>query len=309
MRFLIGIPLFAFLFCNLYLQPFCDAQEKTEGLSRQAPPFEVHADTLWAESLETFQGLLNTDLKAARAELQNVAKELFGEHTLIDEWVPLFFRISKDGTKEISDVKRLAELEMRMLAAIAMETKAFEKYAPFMQHLQEAYQKYEDWENAADKVKFLKPHGTKTDKVHGGDEAENVEDSSDIQVTDFKAFYEKNPEAARKQLIAIISREYNEDPRVEKLVDAFLKIGTQEHVSYPDMIEFTELHLQLMKATNAEKYKESIQVSEKSLKQFKHIANLLEKQGSLETDKVKVSLDFSILLPRKKEEKTEEPVE
>lgn len=76
------------------------------------------SSTLWAENFQRFQKHLTTNTDDARTELENVAKNLFLGHLLTEEWVPLYFRISRDGTEHLSDVQRVSELEIRMLTAI-----------------------------------------------------------------------------------------------------------------------------------------------------------------------------------------------
>ena len=303
MRVFREISLCVFFFCNLYMPGFGDTHETLAKVPTRVvyAPLAVPSDTLWTENLETFQKLLQADLNAARTELQKVAEDLFGEHTLREEWVVLFFRISKEGTEEISDAQRVMELEMRMLTDIALETQAFDKYAPFLQHLQKTYQTYEDREDDLRKQHHdqTPTDETQTDPTGAGNATtENGDTSPYIQENDFKAFYARDPDAARKQLIKHVAKQYNNNPLAESFVDALLKVATQEMATYPDMIAFTTLHLQLMKQTDAETYKEQIQATENTLKQFKSLEKLLKKQGSLETEKVKVSLDFELFLPR-----------
>lgn len=91
-------------------------------------------DASWDAALETFYKLIKTDPEAARLELQGVAKALFDEHPLTEEWVELFYKVfyqislketEQKGTKPpwklISDLKRLYELGLEMLTDMDTE--------------------------------------------------------------------------------------------------------------------------------------------------------------------------------------------
>lgn len=128
------------------------------GICEKAPEPKPHLYTpeflvssaIWAEDLKTFQKHLKTRPEAARAELQNVAKKLFHGHVLIEEWVPLFYRLNREGTEHLTDIQRVSELEIRMLTArdaekhglqiqqhqhAMEELKAAADYAAFFQEL------------------------------------------------------------------------------------------------------------------------------------------------------------------------------
>ena len=74
--------------------------------------------------LAEFNALKKNDIASARTELLEIAKIRFGTHILADEWIPLYFRLSREGKGRISDIKRFAELEMRMLTDIDAEKNA-----------------------------------------------------------------------------------------------------------------------------------------------------------------------------------------
>lgn len=74
--------------------------------------------------LVQFNALKEKAPAAARTELLEIAKIRFGTHILADEWIPLYFRLSREGKGRISDIKRFAELEMRMLTDIDAEKHA-----------------------------------------------------------------------------------------------------------------------------------------------------------------------------------------
>ena len=74
--------------------------------------------------LAQFNLLKEKDTSAARSKLLEIAKIRFGSHSLADEWIPLYFRLTRDGKGRISDIKRFAELEIRMLTDIDAEKHA-----------------------------------------------------------------------------------------------------------------------------------------------------------------------------------------
>ena len=48
---------------------------------------------------------------AARSEILTIAKHLFGDHPLVDEWVLLCFQLRRDGKGSFLELKRFAELQ------------------------------------------------------------------------------------------------------------------------------------------------------------------------------------------------------
>ena len=288
-----------------------------EDTSETAPPqLSLVSDTLWAEQLTTFQKLLKTDAKAARAELQHVANTLFGGHRLAEEWVPLYFRISQNGTEHPSDVKRVSELEIRMLTGIN-----FKKYSVQIHRHQEVFQRCADMEEGfhhhshapkaklcagcmrfilgfhhhshAPKAKLEKPIST------SGNEEKRAIMLKHIAA--FEALRDTDTEAARAELVSLFSLQYGEHPFVEKIADTVLALSRKKRATYPQVIELTELQLQLMKDTDAEAHIEAIQAAERSLKRLKNISNLLRKQGSLETETIRFHFSLEAFLPPEKE--------
>lgn len=65
--------------------------DETETTSESHGPYM--GDASWDAALETFYELLKTDPKAARVELENVAKTLFDGHSRTEEWVELFYQV------------------------------------------------------------------------------------------------------------------------------------------------------------------------------------------------------------------------
>ncbi len=290
MRFGI-MSLLCLVLCTLGTFSFGELEDTSETAS---PQLSLVSDTLWAEQLTTFQKLLKTDAKAARAELQQVANTLFGGHRLAEEWVPLYFRISQNGTEHPSDVKRVYELEIRMLTALD-----FKKYSDQIHRRQEAFQRFADMKEGfhhhshAPKANLEKPIST------SGNEEKRAIMLQHIAA--FEALRDTDTEAARAELVSLFSLQYGEHPFVEKIADTVLALSRKKRATYPQVIELTELQLQLMKDTDAEAHIEAIQAAERSLKRLKNISNLLRRQGSLETETVQFTLDIKTFLPPEKE--------
>ncbi len=138
MRYIV-ICLLCLTFCSIEVLSISDSDKSTEPSHSNPTYSQLYRidDTLWGEHLETFKKHLPTDPSAARTELQNVAKKLFGEHTLTEEWVPLYFRLSQEDTEHLSDLKRVSELEIRMLTDINAQT-----YAKRIHHHREMLEHY-----------------------------------------------------------------------------------------------------------------------------------------------------------------------
>ena len=103
------------------------------GISEKAPetemepkppqftPEDLVSHAIWTKHLKTFQKRLKTRPEVARTELQKVGEKLFNGHPLVEEWVPLFYRLSREGTEHLTDIQRVSELEIRMLTALDAE--------------------------------------------------------------------------------------------------------------------------------------------------------------------------------------------
>ena len=105
---------------------FCLLGIKSSAISETTPtlnehrysPEELISSRIWAKQLQTFQKRLKTDPDTASTELKKVAQKLFNGHLLTEEWVPLYLRLSRDGTEHFTDIQRVSELEIRMLTTI-----------------------------------------------------------------------------------------------------------------------------------------------------------------------------------------------
>jgi hypothetical protein len=134
-------------------------QGKTVSIPLRTPE-ELAGETYGWDSealayLVKFESLLKeTNPVAARAELSEIAKIRFGPHALADEWIPLYFRLSREGKGLISDVKRISELEIRMFTDVSAKKHA----EPIQQH-RKALEQYDEL------VKTLKAQGENPEVV------------------------------------------------------------------------------------------------------------------------------------------------
>lgn len=253
------------------------------------PPIKPVSSVLWQTSLVTFEKHLKTDPVAARAELQNVSATLFNGHLLTEEWVPLYFRIRHKGTEHYTDLIRLTELEIRMLTDIAMETEDFQKYSPFINRLQKAYQEYEEAAGKARQGVGGHSHDppAETGNVSEGTGSPSESDTNDSDI-----------ETLRVKALERFKAEFNDHPDTEKMVDITIALGKKKEVTYPEMIELTALQIQIMKDVDPEKFKTEIRNIELSLRQLESVRDLLQKQGSLETTTLTFTFDIQEHLSR-----------
>ena len=294
MRFRI-MNLLCLALCTLGSFSFGELDDTSETAPLQ---LSLVSDTLWAEQLTTFHMLLETDAQGhfemtARAELQQVANTLFGGHRLAEEWVPLYFRISQNGTEHPSDVKRVSELEIRMLTALD-----FKKYSDQIHRHQEAFQRFADMEKSFQSHSHApNPHSEKPVPTSRSEALRLARKHAAA----FEKLRDTDAEAARAELVSLFALQFGEHPLVEKLVDTVLALAPKKRATYPQVIELTELQLQLMKEMDAQRHAERIQTTERSLEKLKNISNLLRKQGSLETETIRFNFSIEAFLPPEKE--------
>ena len=134
-------------------------------------PVELISSRIWAKQLQTFQKRLETKPDTAGTELKKVAQKLFNGHPLAEEWVPLYLRLSRDGTDYLTDIQRVSELEIRMLTAINAD-----KHALQIQQHQAAIKEHE---TAATYTRFfdkLSPEAKNALKNTVEKEAEKLDD-------------------------------------------------------------------------------------------------------------------------------------
>ena len=89
--------------------------------------------------LARFESLKVKDPDAARIALSEIVKIRFGAHDLADEWIALYFRLSRAGKGQISDLKRLVELEIRILTDVGAE-----KHAEQIDRHRQALKRYDE---------------------------------------------------------------------------------------------------------------------------------------------------------------------
>ena len=86
-----------------------------------------------------FNSLKKTNPEAARAKLSEIAKIRFGTHDLVNEWIALYFRLSREEKGLISDVKRVSELEIRMFTDASAK-----KYVEPIEHHRKSLKQYDE---------------------------------------------------------------------------------------------------------------------------------------------------------------------
>ena len=258
----IVICLLCLTFCSIEVPSSGDSGKSTEishPNSAHSQPYRID-DTLWAEHLDTFKKRLPTDPSAARTELQNIAKKLFGGHTLTEEWVPLYFRLSREGTEHLSDLKRVSELEIRMLTDINAQT-----YAKEIQHHRETLEHYDEL------AKTEKVSDTKTGYEY------------------YKAFHEllpTDPEAARTELTAFSALAFHGHPLTKEWEELFFRLSREKEATVPEMLRLFELKKQMLEDHSPEKHAKEIESLETTIKDLKSVSKLLKLQGTLDTQKM-----------------------
>ena len=238
----------------------------------------------WTAELKTFHQLLKTDADAARTELQRVAPTLFDGHTLVEEWIPLYFRVLRDGTEHPSDIQRIHELEIRMLTAIDAD-----KHAVPIQYHREALKHAETLTSAGDDP-LRAPKSTDSDGKAGTSERGTSPAASETTAHQhYVNFHERLPhdvDAARTELDAFATLAFHGHPRTEEWKALFFRFSLQKEVTILEMIQYCELQTQMLKDINPEKHAKEIANFESVLKQMKFTAKIFEQQGILETEKV-----------------------
>ena len=114
------------VFCLLSIKSLAISDTTSTLNERRYPPETLISSKIWAKQLQTFQKRLKTNPDTAGTELKEVAQKLFNGHLLIEEWVPLYLRLSRDGTDYLTDIQRVSELEIRMLTVIDVKKHALQ---------------------------------------------------------------------------------------------------------------------------------------------------------------------------------------
>ena len=280
----IVICLLCLTFCSIEVPSSGDSGKSTEishPNSAHSQPYRID-DTLWAEHLDTFKKRLPTDPSAARTELQNIAKKLFGGHTLTEEWVPLYFRLSREGTEHLSDLKRVSELEIRMLTDINVQT-----YAKQIQHHREILERYDELaKNFEDTSPTPETHEQDEQKVPS-----KTEKSSDTKTghEHYKAFQEllpTDPEAALAELTAFSALAFHGHPLTKEWEELYFRLSREKEGTMPEITRLFELKKQMLEDHSPEKHAKEIESLEASIKDLKSVGKLLKLQGNLDTQKM-----------------------
>ncbi len=224
----------------------------------------------WQTELQAFQKLLKTDASAARAELHAFAERIFGDHALVEEWVPLYFRIRKDGTTHLSDLKRVSELEIRMLERIDPE-----KYAEQIQHHQKKIKRSsvsrqkgnESAPTGALKGQWSSP--TLTAFESGGEFFINF---VNLLTTDLKA--------ARAELNKYASQRYGDHPHKAEWTELVFRNFRDKKSKILDLMRLYELEKQMLTDIDPEKHADGIKNLERIIKIHERLQRNFERQGT-----------------------------
>lgn len=219
-------------------------------------------DTLAStEHFVTFHKLLETDSKAARAELQTVAKKLFVGHILAEEWVLLYFRIRNEGTKHLSDIKRVYELEIRMLTDIDAE-----KHANQIRLNQEALKHYKDLHKMIGDQLFK--------------ESINTIKAWDVVNKTFFELLPDNSEAARAVLDIFAILVFDNHDLTEEWKELYFRLCYAKEATFSEAIRVFELKKQMLTDIDAVKFSNEIKNLANVIKQSKSVQKILERQGN-----------------------------
>lgn len=104
--------------------------------------------------LLAFRSLEKIDPDATYTEIVTIAKDRFGEHPHADKWTELCFLLRRDEKGTISELRRFAELEIRMLTDLNVEN-----------HTEQIQQHRQTLKKHDQLIKTLKSQGKNPDTV------------------------------------------------------------------------------------------------------------------------------------------------
>ena len=239
-------------------------------------------DSPWGGRFKTFQELIETDPNSARVELQTIAKELYKDHPLAEEWISLYFRINSSEEHSVSDFVRVHELEIRMLIDIDSEkyTKQIQTHQKALKNLEGLVQR--EYDELLEKTSSTKQKHISAAEMESAEEKRNAE----MAYEHYEAFHELLPtnlEAARAELDAFASLAFHGHPLTEEWRELFFRLTQKQKGTIPEHIRFFELQKQIFIDNDAEKYAKQIKQFENALKQLEAVRKLYEKQGILGT--------------------------
>jgi len=275
MRFMTIVLCFLWLGVGLLAFSHTESAAVPES-HRHAPTYQIYT-SLWMGPLQTFWKLFKTEPETARAELQSVAGTLFGGHPLAEEWVPLYFRLCRDGTEHLSDVKRVSELEIRMLTAINAE-----KYAEQIQHHREALKRLDTLAKVVGTGELLLERHSPSEQTEMPDAANALRiQKMNVHAAAFEGYLFTDVKAARAELATFAALMFGEHPLKEEWIGLFFRLSREKEATFPELIQLTELHIQMLKDTAPEREAEQIAGLTSSLKQLKALSELFKRQGNL----------------------------
>lgn len=198
---------------------------------------QVHlvSSTLWTEKLKRFQKHLPTNPDAARTELENAAENLFGGHLLAEEWVPLYFRISRDGTEYLSDVKRVSELEIRMLTVINAKKHA-EQIRQHRAVLKHYKQEVNDAAVKEEQVDSQKMQAVK--KLR----AETI----DKHIAAYEKLLPTDPDAAHAALVKYAQVTFGEHTLRKEWIELYFRLSSEQKSTFPEFIQLLNSTKQML---------------------------------------------------------------
>ena len=273
MRFLF-LWLFIFIFSGLgihWVHPHADHSDSSE----EHTIFYKAADAPWQADLESFGKLLKTDADAAMAELQRVAPKLFGEHLLMLEWVPLYFRVRKDGTTHPSDLKRISELEIRMLESIDPK-----KYAKQIQYHQQSIKRASAFrQRRTDPAPTGEIKGKWSSPTLDIYRSEGGLEDPMWVFDNFNQLLPTDPKAARAELNKYATLRYENHPLKAKWTELVFRHCRDKKAKLLDSMRVYELEKQMLTDIDAEKHAEGIKNLDQLLKYHKRLQKTFERQG------------------------------
>ena len=272
---LCGLSIFFFGISLISVHPHDADTHSNEGEENQRP---------WAEHLETFQKLLKTDPDAARGELQNIAEHVFSGHVLTEEWVPLYFRVKQQNvvplsSHHISDIKRIFELEMRMLMDIDAE-----KYAKQIQQSREALKYYTELPALSgltgDPPKKTSPP---EQELYVSEATQELYAIAEQHLTNFRELLPTENKAAVAELDTYTALMFENHPLIEEWQKIYIPIVRNQGGLLPEIIRLVELEKQMLTETDAQKHKKKIKTLESIEESTRFIAKMFQRQGILDT--------------------------
>ena len=223
---------------------------------------------------------------AARSEILTIAKHLFGDHPLVDEWVPLCFRLRRDGKGSLLELKHFAELQIQMLSDLDAEkhTQEIKAYQVALEELGRVSQIYKQDKGV---ILPLRSPEELTALTHGWD-SEALK-----HLVKFNSLKKTNPEAARAKLSEIAKIRFGTHDLVNEWISLYFRLSHEKKGVISDVKRVCELEIQMFTDASAEKHAEPIEQHRKALKQYDELVKILKEQGQ---NPETVKVDFKSIL-------------